>query len=397
MKRNISNYIATISIICSILIGCNSNVKHEDIYTIDINHNKINVDPICDISFAFTDDLEIIQLENNDNALLSYSSRFYIHNGDIYFTDQDMMNGAIYRFNSEGKFINTIGKSGRGPGEIIFSDNFSFMNDSIFFYDHFSQKCIIYNKDGNGYREIPFSSETDSIVNLPLDKFAFINDKMAILTYPDMATHNLMTCNIYTNEIKSFIPTDSISAQYGWGDDDGTILDKDAFYFTLWNNDTLYRFDGDKVEPLIYFNITNRTPQDIMKLGLFECNDYESNNNTISNVNVNGVTPNFLCGHYTRGQVVLRFIHDFQTNSTKSSTSSFIIINDGGLRIMGRELIYDNKIYWACSPSVLKVNIPTMLKHGKFTNPETRKKLEQLLAAIDEDDNPVIFVKEFKR
>ena len=90
--------------------GCSENTHKNDIYTIDIDHNKIISKPFCDISFALTDDLEIIPLESNSNALLSYSSKFYIKDGDIYFTGQDMTEGAIYRFDSKGKFLNTIGK-----------------------------------------------------------------------------------------------------------------------------------------------------------------------------------------------------------------------------------------------------------------------------------------------
>lgn len=377
--------------------GCSENTHKNDIYTIDIDHNKIISKPFCDISFALTDDLEIIPLESNSNALLSYSSKFYIKDGDIYFTGQDMTEGAIYRFDSKGKFLNTIGKAGRGPGELAFSGNLSFINDSIFFYDHFNQKCLIYGKDGIGYREISFSSHNDSIVNLPIEKFLFAGNKMAILTYPDEASHSFMTCDIYTNKIEHFLPIDSIYAKYAWGDDDDMVTHNGNIYFGLWNNDTLYRYDGVCVKPYIHFNVTNKTPDEIMKLGVIEYLKYTKNNSTTGIPTITGIADNYIMGKYNHGEFVYTFIHDIHNNTTLSAGGSLKIFNDGGLQVMGRDIIYQNKLYWACSPMALKVNIASMLKAGRFTNPTTREKLEKLLSTISDEDNPVIFVKEFKK
>ena len=59
--------------------------------------------------------VEIVKLETSEKLLLSNVEKVEITDDNIYVST--MRSVSVYRFTRDGKFLNTIGKRGQGPGE----------------------------------------------------------------------------------------------------------------------------------------------------------------------------------------------------------------------------------------------------------------------------------------
>ena len=61
------------------------------------------------------DRIEVVPLETTDSSLLVFIDRARIDKDEIFLNDRRTM--KVYRFDDKGRFKNTIGRIGQGPGE----------------------------------------------------------------------------------------------------------------------------------------------------------------------------------------------------------------------------------------------------------------------------------------
>jgi len=75
--------------------------------------------------------------------------------GNVYF----ISNAKVFEFDSRGRFIRTIGREGKGPGEIQRATGLRIMDDQkISLYDAGNRKFLFFNKDGSLEKEIKDAS-----------------------------------------------------------------------------------------------------------------------------------------------------------------------------------------------------------------------------------------------
>jgi len=123
-----------IQISVAILIGCSTPIadKSESIainttypYTLDLNEGMNNLE-VFKLS-QIADSIVFIPLETNSNILIAGAGSIHIDQEDIILGSiRGQSKSYIFRFDRQGKFLNTIGTIGRGPGEystISFSIN----------------------------------------------------------------------------------------------------------------------------------------------------------------------------------------------------------------------------------------------------------------------------------
>jgi len=72
-------------------------------------------------------------------------------NGDIYILDIRDMN--VKKFDSEGNFLKTIGRSGQGPGEFLYPNVMFIDNDTLNVTSNQPPKLVKFDLDGNFYYE----------------------------------------------------------------------------------------------------------------------------------------------------------------------------------------------------------------------------------------------------
>ena len=140
-------------IIC-FLEGCSSErrkyISDREIKEIIINPEK--TEDYLDISEVLSDSIDIIPLEVTENCLISDIKKLEFYKNRIFISDR--INAKIFVFDSEGIFLRSIGKQGRGPGEYSYMGDFSFKGDSVIIQDLSRKKYIVYDLYSSGYREI---------------------------------------------------------------------------------------------------------------------------------------------------------------------------------------------------------------------------------------------------
>lgn len=82
------------------------------------NVQEVKSLPLSDVAAK----VEIVPLEVTDESLLANVTDFYVSEYNIWI--HHSKDPKIYRFTREGKFLNTIGKRGQGPGEYTYFMNF---------------------------------------------------------------------------------------------------------------------------------------------------------------------------------------------------------------------------------------------------------------------------------
>lgn len=123
--------------------------KMNSYFPIYINKNK----KYDNKGFIFLQDVgsvEYIKLETTDNCLLKGKrllEGILLDNDNIFISTSD----NVFRFDKNGKFINSIGKIGEGPNEFILLLDFKINKDlkEVLILDATSRKICIYDYDGN--------------------------------------------------------------------------------------------------------------------------------------------------------------------------------------------------------------------------------------------------------
>lgn len=75
---------------------------------VDIEPQEVAVEDLFDR-------IEVVPLETTDSALLVFIDRARVDKNEIFLNDRRTM--KVYRFDDKGRFKNTIGRIGQGPGE----------------------------------------------------------------------------------------------------------------------------------------------------------------------------------------------------------------------------------------------------------------------------------------
>ena len=91
-------------------------------------------------------DIEIIPLETDDAHLLGSHVELLSDSLCWYLVDKD--NGNIFRYSSNGSFLNKIGQRGNGPGEFIRLQDVQLVEDTLVVFS-FSGSINRYRKDGS--------------------------------------------------------------------------------------------------------------------------------------------------------------------------------------------------------------------------------------------------------
>ena len=133
----------------------------------------------------FIEDLEIVKLDNKDEALVRNSS---VTVSDNYILIHCSQNIPFKLFDRKGKFLRNIGSVGNGPGEYVYLSSVVYhpKDSTIRVFDNGSHKYIIYSKEGKLFREINLvDSELNYLLHAEGDTYfcsgSFSNGKSEII------------------------------------------------------------------------------------------------------------------------------------------------------------------------------------------------------------------------
>lgn len=124
----------------------------------------------CRVS-SFIDTLISVRLELPKPLFFGVTADVLFADTNIYVHDSKQE--IIFRFNSQGNFLNMIGKLGNGPGEFSSCSSCFLNGDTVFVSDLDTRRIFSYTQEGNFINVIsfPFSFVYEDIVYLPNGEF----------------------------------------------------------------------------------------------------------------------------------------------------------------------------------------------------------------------------------
>ena len=137
--------------------------KTNNIITINID----NESQFIDYKLKLT---KKIQLETTKESLIGQAGKIIYRHNKIFI--QDLKTHSLFVFDTDGKFIQQIGRRGRGPGEHPELRDFSISNDDLIYLLTYN-RILTYNFDGKYITTINIKHDDKILLN-PL-KFATLN------------------------------------------------------------------------------------------------------------------------------------------------------------------------------------------------------------------------------
>ncbi len=118
--------------------------------------NCIKYDSEIKLSTVFSK-IDYIPLESTSESLIGQIDKIIPYDSCFIIVDK-YKTRTVKQFKTNGKFIRTIGRNGKGPGEYYEPTDCILYNDTIIIYDQFQQKMIYYNNEGKMINEkkVPF-------------------------------------------------------------------------------------------------------------------------------------------------------------------------------------------------------------------------------------------------
>lgn len=144
-------------------ISCN-NYTHPSIPPA-ITINKEDCKQIHKLS-DIVQEYQLIPLETSDSCLIGSVGKIIFDTTTFYL--KDAASKLIYHFDMQGKFLNTIGRRGRGPFEYLYLDDYIVTkNKNILVLDGGNKKIITYTSKGEPVelQKLPFFADSFEILN----------------------------------------------------------------------------------------------------------------------------------------------------------------------------------------------------------------------------------------
>lgn len=136
-----------------LLMACGSrNSQSNNLLSID-GEGCANIDVVIppqkiNVFADLIEEVKFIPIETDTINHIGYIDKIAVYNSDYYVLDQKKSR-KLWRIDKEGKFLNTIGRLGRGAGEYLEPTDFIVNSSGVILLDHYSRSLLFYDYDGN--------------------------------------------------------------------------------------------------------------------------------------------------------------------------------------------------------------------------------------------------------
>ena len=162
---NIITYLVVI-----LLSGCKNQNQIEQAvirFTLQPNSSVNSSNSIYDV---FTEPY-YVPLETTKESLIGGIDKV-IENGNIYYIlDREV--DQVLCFDKRGKFLHSVGKIGKGPGEYLSVDDLQVFGNIVYLLARDSKKIILFSQEGKFQKEIPLDGFYSN--------FIIVNNEHAVL------------------------------------------------------------------------------------------------------------------------------------------------------------------------------------------------------------------------
>jgi hypothetical protein len=241
--RTISKLLTTTIPLLTIFIGYSCSESPKTL----LNKYNINIDNVVDSLQSAVESYTILRLDNQPEAYFPFISRFLLTDPYLLFKNESKQSLIIY--DKSGKYINSIAKKGRGPGEYLYISDFLFDEKTKEITICDDDKLKMYSLNGDFISEKKFDSRISRIIRM---------DNGSLVTEKSLPTDNPQTnfhLRILSDKLEvidkrlPIIPTRGP----GFGIEGQTYrtgLNKDHAYFFSYTGDTIYHISENKIRPV---------------------------------------------------------------------------------------------------------------------------------------------------
>lgn len=340
----------------------------------------------------FIDDLEVIKLDNRDEALVSQTG---ITISDNYIVTHSSYPPQPYKlFDRKGNYINTIGSIGQGPGEYknVYDVQIDEPANRVYLLPWMSRNLLAYDLKGVFIEAIPLNT------SIPKGKFRVDskNGTVSVVCLPFQNIKNVAWTQDMKGTLIDSIPSGHLALPFDFSNEvmvsrnDPQTFDVLISSVTPTRADTLYHFDtkSNRLRPVFTY-------------------DYKDKQNIPWHMY--SEWPEYFTGN-TSGPPVAQHVEGGGTIYTPEETAYYIVDKESGKGSwfkMYNDFLGDEPIRWPNSafangyylinnePGNLIPRLEKALKNPDLTE-KRRKELTDLLNSIDENDNNYLLIGKLK-
>lgn len=374
--------------VCALLWRCTDGEsavrveKHqgEDLYVCD--YFKLSDDTLALKLSDLIQALEVIKLDTASNAIIGGGT---VHCSENYLLLRPNWQSVYKLFDRKGKFLCDVGAFGRGPGEYMRINDIQLdeENGRILILPFQTRQLMVYNLQGEYIKSIPLAGY------IPMGKFKAEGDKISLFAMPFVKHRkDSVTLVTYQQDLEGKL-LDSVSAlPYAVKTEYSNWIDFNrrfpAFHFYQWEGvqDSLYHYKPGKHRLTPKFTVNYAGVESIPLHEYHEFGDYF---------------------WFITYKLVKRNDGKFTNMPDKRVLVDKKNLKAGLLKIendlLGGELkgwnFKDGYYSENLSPVALKDRLEKFSKEEGLSA-ETRKRVDELLATIQEEDNNYIIVGKMK-
>ena len=229
-------------LVMSFLFSCQPAKQHNDRQ----GEIQLAIDPAHLPQFAklseLVESVRIIPLETSKFNLIGHTNKVFVGRKDILITTAEST-ASLFRFTSDGKFLNKIGNQGKGPGEYSDISTLQVMKDSsyVYFGGRFMRKILKYSFDGKFIREIPFAQDLRNATILDQNHIAFTNK----------IDYEVRIANTLAGDTLKYLKIAPGTATNLWGFCGDPSM---GFFYTAFGRDTIWKIGPESMYPIIICN-----------------------------------------------------------------------------------------------------------------------------------------------
>lgn len=329
----------------------------------------------------FVEDLQMVKLDNRDEALVGKGR---VSVSDNYLLVAKSSNVPYKLFRRDGSYVGNVGSIGQGPGEytMVYDVQIDEKNGRIYMLPWNATSILVYDLQGKFEKTIPLNKKYEKlrvpkgrikvdaennrigVVLLPFDYLpvvAWVQD-MEGNFISETSTEHYKVAPTFDNEVLSMKATDELSVQI-------TGL-KDA---------PIHHLDMDKGSlcPVFWVDKGNK------KLQIHSYSEYP----------------------YHYGEIIASILRINERQTTSTAPKYYLVDKQTGKGCFYRlynDWLGDAPVSWLegldgyytlnIEPADLFDLLEKVLKENTSLDAERRKKLEEMKASIDEDENNYVFV-----
>lgn len=332
-----------------------------------------------------TEELQIIKLENRDEALVGENA---IVMSDNYFLIWNQQQNPFKLFDKNGKYITAIGAFGQGPGEYqnIYDAQIDEKNDRIYLLPWQSNMLLVYDLKGNSLPPIPLCLRT------PKAKFKVdaSDSTIAVVVLPFKGIPAVAWTQDFQGNRKSFIEPRHLEAPIDFSNEVTSNQNISAFDVNILcimptRVDSMYHYDykNNRLRPVFTLNFSE---DPIPWHGYLELPNHFIGDASIPD-------------EISQGTFVSSARTNYIIDKKTHKGAFFILVNDflGDAEIEGATYVFNNGHYVRnLDPGNLKDMLEETLQKEELSE-KREKQLTELKNSIQQNDNNYVIYAKLKK